>query len=74
MNNKYKKSKAKKKILIVIAILIVAIIPLCFLYSIIQLIMEPAKIFAIEKGKIYKEEQTTRIHNKRRKSFNWRKL
>ena len=64
MKTKYKKLKAKKKIPIIIAIIAIAIIPLCFLYSIIQLIIEPAKIFAVENGKIYDEEQTVRIYNK----------
>lgn len=63
MNSEYK--KASKNISVIIAVIVVAIILLCFLYSVIQLIMEPAKICVIENGKIYDEESTVRIYNKR---------
>lgn len=46
-----KKMSLKKKILMVIVIVVIAIIPLCFLYSLIQLILEPTKVFVIENRK-----------------------
>ena len=41
----------KKKILKIVVILLIAIIPLCFLYSLIQLILEPSKLFVVENRK-----------------------
>lgn len=46
-----KKHSIKKQILKIVVILLIAIIPLCFLYSLIQLIIEPAKIFVVENRK-----------------------
>ncbi len=46
-----KKHSIKKQILKMVVILLIAIIPLCFLYSLIQLIIEPAKIFVVENRK-----------------------
>lgn len=43
-----KKLNTKKKILAIIAILFIAIIPLSFLYSLVQLILEPSKVFVVE--------------------------
>ncbi len=43
-----KKLNTKKKILAIIAIILIAIIPLSFLYSLIQLILEPSKVFVVE--------------------------
>lgn len=48
MNEKH---NIKKKILKIVVILLIAIIPLCFLYSLIQLILEPAKLFVVENRK-----------------------
>ena len=68
MKKNKQKSNVKKKILVIMAILAVAIIPASFLYSLVMLIIEPSDIFVVEKGKIYCEEETERIHNKRRNS------
>ena len=51
MENKIKKHNTKKKILIAIVIIIIAIIPLCFLYSLVELIKEPSNVFVIENRK-----------------------
>lgn len=48
MNGKH---NVKKKILMIIVILLIAIIPLCFLYSLVQLILEPSKMFVVENRK-----------------------
>jgi len=48
MNEKH---NIKKKILKIVVILLIAIIPLCFLYSLIQLILEPSKLFVVENRK-----------------------
>ncbi len=46
-----KKHGANKKIVIIVAVVLIAIIPLCFLYSLVQLIIEPAKVFVVENRK-----------------------
>lgn len=46
-----KNQNMKKKIMAIIAIALIAIIPLSFLYSLIQLIIEPASIFVVENRK-----------------------
>lgn len=51
MEGKVKKHNLKKKILIVIVIIIIAIIPLCFVYSLVELIREPSNVFVIENRK-----------------------
>ena len=48
--------KSKKKIGQGVMTIIVLIILLCFLYSMIQLLIEPSEMFIIENGKIYEEE------------------
>ena len=68
MKKNKQKSNVKKKILVIMAILAVAIIPASFLYSLVMLIIQPSDIFVVEKGQIYNEEETERIHNKRRNS------
>lgn len=40
-----------KKIVIIIAIILIAIIPISFLYSLIVLIIEPSKSFVVENRK-----------------------
>ena len=40
-----------KKIIITIAVILVAIIPISFLYSLIVLILEPSKSFVVENRK-----------------------
>lgn len=51
MTNKRKNPKLKRKILMVIVYMAVAIIPLCFMYSLIVLIIQPADIFIVENRK-----------------------
>lgn len=51
MAKKRKNSKAKKRILMSIIAIIIAIIPLCFVYSLIVLIINPADIFIVENRK-----------------------
>ena len=65
MNKQYKSAILNKKIYIIIAIIFIAIIPISFLYSLVVLIIQPSNIFVVENGKIYKEESTVRIYNKR---------
>ncbi len=48
MKSKTKKHNLEKKILIVIVIIVIAIIPLCFLYSLVELIIEPSNVFVVE--------------------------
>lgn len=43
-----KKLNMQKKIVAIIAIVFIAIIPLSFLYSLVQLILEPSKVFVVE--------------------------
>lgn len=47
--SKLKKHNINKKIALIVVIILIAIIPLCFLYSLIQLIIEPAKVFVVEE-------------------------
>lgn len=51
MKNNYKKLSIKKKIVMIIVIMIIAIIPLCFLYSLVELIIEPSNVFVVENRK-----------------------
>jgi len=51
MKGEYKEHVVKNKILIVVIIVMVAIIPLCFLYSLIKLIIEPSNVFVVENRK-----------------------
>ena len=60
-----KGSIKNKRIILIIAIILVAIIPISFLYSLIVLIIEPSKSFVVENGRIYNQESTVRIYNKR---------
>ncbi len=46
-----KEHSIRKRILFVIVIILIAIIPLCFLYSLVQLIIKPAKIVVVENRK-----------------------
>ena len=46
-----KGSIMNKKIVLIIAIILVAIIPISFLYSLIVLIIEPSKSFVVENRK-----------------------
>ena len=54
-----------KKIIIIIAVILVAIIPISFLYSLIVLLIQPSKSFVVENGKIYNGEPVVRIYIKR---------
>lgn len=47
-----------RKILITISLILVSVVLVSFLYSIIQLIIEPSSRFVVENGKIYEEETT----------------
>ena len=48
MSKEHKKHNTQKKILIAIAIMLIAIVPLCFLYSLVVLIIEPSNAFVVE--------------------------
>ena len=48
---KQKHSKLKRKIVMIIVAILVAIIPLCFVYSLIVLVIQPADIFIVENRK-----------------------
>lgn len=56
MSEKDKKQNTRKKIPIIIMIVLLVLIFLCFLYSFIELFLDPSNVFVIEKGKIYEEE------------------
>ena len=58
MSEKNISTNFNKKIFIIIAVILIAIIPISFLYSLVVLIMQPSNIFVVENGKIYKEEST----------------
>ncbi len=51
MKEKTKKHNIKKKIVIILVILVIAIIPACFLYSLVELIIEPSNVFVVENRK-----------------------
>lgn len=48
MSDKY---KIRNKILIAVAIIIIATIPISFLYSLIMLIIQPSSMFVVENRK-----------------------
>ncbi len=74
MANKRKNSKVKRKILIIITAILVAIIPLCFMYSLIILIIQPADIFIVENRKDISRRNGRGICYKRRNSSSRTKL
>ena len=51
MGRKRKKTDIKRKILMIVIAIAVAIIPLCFVYSLIVLVIQPADIFIVENRK-----------------------
>lgn len=51
MANSDKKSNIKKRILKIIAAILVAIIPVSFLYSLILLVIEPTNLCVVENRK-----------------------
>ncbi len=63
MKDKYNETNNGKKAVALIAIFAIAVILLCFVYSLIVLIIQPSDIFIVENGKIYEEESTVRIYN-----------
>lgn len=74
MKENVKKHNLKKRIVTILVILIIAIIPVCFLYSLIELIIEPSNVFVIENRKNLRRRIYSWIYNKKRESTYWRKL
>lgn len=47
-----------KRILAIISLILASIVVISFLYSLVQLIIQPSSRFVVENGKIYQEETT----------------
>lgn len=58
MSEKNKVQHKNQKVLIVLSLMLVSIILVSFLYSLVQLIIQPSNRFIVENGKIYQEETT----------------
>jgi len=58
MSEKTTSHRMKRKVLAILSLILVSIIIVSFLYSIVQLIIEPSSKFVVENGKIYQEETT----------------
>jgi len=61
MSEKTTSHRMKRKVLAILSLILVSIIIVSFLYSIVQLIIEPSSKFVVENGKIYQEE--TKLQN-----------
>ena len=71
MNRNYRKHDINKKIPIIISLILLCIILFCFLYSFIQLVLDPSNIFVVEERKYISRGNNLWVYCKRRKCIIW---
>lgn len=58
MSEKHISHNMNKKVIIILSLIFTSIVLISFLYSLVQLVIQPSSRFVIENGKIYQEETT----------------